>query len=100
MIGALKDGTKEVIALHDGHRESKLSWKEVLSDLKARGLKELPKLAIGDGALGFWAALREQFPATGQQRCWVHGSCCCLLLSPSHPLHGEITFSGCATATA
>ncbi|CCB85454.1 transposase for insertion sequence element IST2 [Parachlamydia acanthamoebae UV-7] len=58
--------------IHDGHRESKQSWKEVLQNLKHRGLKEGPKLAIGDGALGFWAALNEEFPATKQQRCWVH----------------------------
>lgn len=72
LIGALENGNKELIMIHDGHRESKLSWKEVLQNLKHRGLKEGPKLAIGDGALGFWAALNEEFPATKQQRCWVH----------------------------
>jgi putative transposase len=72
LIGALEDGRKEVIAIHDGHRESKLSWKEVLTDLKQRGLLEPPHLAIGDGALGFWTALEEEYPRTRQQRCWVH----------------------------
>lgn len=72
IMGALENGTKEVVAIHDGIRESKLSWKEVLQDLKARGLKESPLLAIGDGALGFWAALEEEFPSCKHQRCWVH----------------------------
>lgn len=72
LIGALPDGSKELVAIHDGERESKLSWKEVLNDLKRRGLKRAPSLAIGDGALGFWAALEEVFPSTAQQRCWVH----------------------------
>lgn len=72
MIGALADGTKELIAIHDGHRESKSSWMEALLDLQRRGLPYAPKLAIGDGALGFWAALEEVFPETRQQRCWVH----------------------------
>jgi transposase-like protein len=72
LIGALPDGTKELVAVWDGERESRLSWKEVLLDLKRRGLPTPPKLAIGDGALGFWGALREVFPATREQRCWVH----------------------------
>jgi putative transposase len=72
LIGARLDGEKELIAIHDGMRESKLSWKEVLSDLKARGLTTAPRLAIGDGALGFWAALEEEMPGCRQQRCWVH----------------------------
>lgn len=72
LIGAREDGTKELLAIHDGIRESKLSWKEVLLDLKARGLTKSPKLAIGDGALGFWAALEEELPECRQQRCWVH----------------------------
>jgi len=72
IIGALENGTKELIAIHDGIRESKLSWKEVFEDLKARGLKESPRLAIGDGDLGFWAALEEEFPSCKHQRCWVH----------------------------
>jgi putative transposase len=72
IIGALSDGTKELIAIHDGQRESKISWAETLIDLKRRGLSIAPSLAIGDGALGFWAALEEVFPETKQQRCWVH----------------------------
>ncbi len=72
IIGATKDGKKELLAVHDGYRESKLSWKEVLSDLKRRGLSRTPSLAIGDGSLGFWSALEEEFPETKKQRCWVH----------------------------
>lgn len=72
IIGALADGTKEVIGIYDGHRESKESWKEALHDLKRRGVSIEPRLAIGDGALGFWAAVEEVFPSTKQQRCWVH----------------------------
>jgi transposase-like protein len=62
---------KEVIALEDGYRESTESWATLLRDLKRRGLTA-PKLAMADGALGFWAALREVFPQTEEQRCWVH----------------------------
>ena len=72
IIGASADGRKELLAIHDGERESKLSWTEVLRDLKRRGLRAAPALAVGDGALGFWAALPEVFPATREQRCWVH----------------------------
>ena len=72
LMGALEDGTKELVAVWDGIRESKESWQEVLRDLKARGLSEAPKLAVGDGALGFWAALEEDFPHVREQRCWVH----------------------------
>ena len=72
VMGALANGTKELVAIHDGERESTLSWSEVLRDLKRRGLKDAPAVAVGDGALGFWAALEEVFPATRHQRCWVH----------------------------
>jgi len=72
IVGTREDGRKELVAVHDGERESKLSWTEVLRDLKRRGLQHAPKLAVGDGALGFWAALAEVFPETRQQRCWVH----------------------------
>jgi len=72
IIGAREDGTKELVAVLDGYRESKLSWMEILSSLKERGLIQGPKLAIGDGALGFWAALREAYPDCEEQRCWVH----------------------------
>jgi putative transposase len=72
VIGATIEGKKELLAVHDGYRESKLSWKELFSDLQQRGLNKPPAIAIGDGALGFWAALREKFPTTQEQRCWVH----------------------------
>jgi len=71
LVGVLPDGTKEVIALQDGYRESTDSWLSLLRDLKRRGMPA-PKLAIGDGALGFWAALRQVYPETKEQRCWVH----------------------------
>ena len=72
IVGADEYGRKELLAMTDGFRESTQSWREVLLDLKRRGLKQDPKLAIGDGALGFWAALREVFSTTREQRCWVH----------------------------
>lgn len=72
IIGVRPDGTKERVAIFDGFRESKESWLEVLLDLKARGLQEGPKLATGDGAMGFWAALEAVFPQTRTQRCWFH----------------------------
>ena len=71
LIGVRPDGTKEVVAIEDGYRESAESWRTVLRDLKRRGLRA-PVLAIGDGALGFWAAVREVWPETAEQRCWVH----------------------------
>ena len=72
LMGATKDGKKELIAVQDGYRESEQSWKEILLDLKAQGLKIAPKIATGDGALGFWAALRKVWPTTREQRCWFH----------------------------
>ena len=72
LMGATADGKKELIAVLDGYRESEQSWSELLLDLKQRGLKTPPKIAVGDGALGFWAALRKVFPETREQRCWVH----------------------------
>ena len=72
VIGGLADGTKELVAVQDGQRESKLSWANLLQDLKRRGLQTAPKLAVADGGLGFWAALAEEFPETQEQRCWVH----------------------------
>ena len=71
LVGVLPDGAKEVIALQDGYRESTDSWLSLLRDLKRRGMPA-PKLAIGDGALGFWAALRQVYSGTKEQRCWVH----------------------------
>jgi putative transposase len=72
VMGATADGRKELIAVVDGYRESEQSWREVLVDLKHRGFTKPPMLAVGDGALGFWAALRKVFPETREQRCWVH----------------------------
>ena len=72
LMGATMDGKKELIAIADGYRESAQSWRELLLDVKARGLDVDPKLATGDGALGFWKALREVWPATREQRCCVH----------------------------
>lgn len=72
LMGATKEGKKELIAMTDGYRESAQSWRELLLDVKHRGLIVDPKLAVGDGALGFWKALAEIFPATKEQRCWVH----------------------------
>ena len=72
VIGATADGKKELLALGDGYRESEASWREVLLDLKARGLSVAPHLATGDGALGFWKALPQVFGTTHGQRCWVH----------------------------
>lgn len=72
IMGADEAGNKELLAVNDGFRESTLSWKEMLLRLKNQGLEAPPKLAIGDGALGFWKALDEIFPETKRQRCWVH----------------------------
>ena len=72
LMGATVDGQKELIAVVDGYRESEQSWYELLLDLKSRGLSLAPKLAIGDGALGFWAALRKVYGETREQRCWLH----------------------------
>ena len=72
LMGATADGRKELIALADGYRESEQSWQALLLDCQARGLTTAPQLATGDGALGFWKALRKLFPATREQRCWVH----------------------------
>ncbi|MFN2151857.1 MAG: IS256 family transposase [Anaerolineales bacterium] len=72
IIGATQDGHKELIAIEGGFRESELSWKQLLLNLKGRGLKSGPELAIGDGALGFWKALSKVYDGTRWQRCWVH----------------------------
>jgi transposase-like protein len=84
VMGATKDGKKELVAIADGYRESAQSWKEILLDLKARGLEDAPALAIGDGALGFWKALAEVFPTTRAQRCWVHKVANVLNKLPKH----------------
>lgn len=72
IIGATPEGKKELVGLIDGVRESALSWKQLLLDLKRRGLKAGPQLAVADGALGFWQAIEEVWPKTRGQRCWVH----------------------------
>ena len=72
IIGATKEGRKELLGLTDGYRESEASWKELLLELKERGLRVDPKLAIGDGALAFWKALPQVFGSTRAQRCWKH----------------------------
>lgn len=72
LMGATADGTKELIAVQDGYRESEISWKQLLLDVKERGLPVDPELAVGDGALGFWKALPKVFSKTKTQRCWVH----------------------------
>ena len=72
ILGVTPEGRKERVAIGDGLRESKESWKELLLDLKQHGLQHGPLLAVGDGAMGFWAALEEVFPATRTQRCWFH----------------------------
>jgi putative transposase len=81
IVGVRTDGTKELVAIADGYRESTESWADVLRDLKRRGMSA-PVLAVGDGALGFWGALREVFPATKAQRCWVHKVANCLNALP------------------
>jgi putative transposase len=72
LIGATPEGKKELIGFTDGARESAQDWRELLLDLKARGLRAAPKLAVADGALGFWKAVGEVWPTTREQRCWVH----------------------------
>jgi len=73
VIGVREDGVKELLAVEDGYRESTESWAGVFRDLKRRGLNE-PRLVVGDGALGAWAALRDVFPGAGEQRCWFHAA--------------------------
>ena len=86
MIGVRVDGTKELVALADGFRESSESWADLLRDAKRRGMRA-PVLAVGDGALGFWKALREVFPDTREQRCWWHklGNVLAALPKSAHP---------------
>jgi transposase-like protein len=79
MIGVRADGRKELVALTDGYRESTESWADLLRDCKRRGMRA-PVLAAGDGALGFWGALREVFPGTREQRCWFHKIATCSAL--------------------
>jgi len=71
LVGATAKGKKELVAIADGERESKLSWQALPCDLKSCGLKNAPAVAVGDGGLGFWPALEEEFPTTKHQRCWT-----------------------------
>jgi transposase-like protein len=86
LIGVRADGSKELITLADGYRESVESWSDLLRDAKRRGMRA-PVLAVGDGALGFWGGLREVFPDTREQRCWFHKSANVLAALPksAHP---------------
>jgi len=81
IVGVRADGTKELVAITDGHRESTESWADLLRDLKRRGMRA-PMVAVGDGALGFWAALRTVWPETTEARCWVHKVANCLNALP------------------
>jgi transposase-like protein len=86
LVGVRADGRKELVALADGYRESEGSWADLLRDCARRGMRA-PVLAVGDGALGFWAALREVFPAAAEQRCWFHkvGNVLSALPKSAHP---------------
>ena len=72
LIGATPEGKKELVGFQTGVRENAQSWRELLIDIKQRGLEIAPDLAVGDGALGFWKAIEQVFPSTRHQRCWVH----------------------------
>lgn len=87
LVGVRPDGRKELVAVQDGYREDTQSWLDLLRDLRERGM-EAPELAVGDGALGFWAALREVFPTTREQRCWVHKTANVLAALPKR-VHAE-----------
>ena len=86
MLGVRADGTKELVAVADGFRESGESWADLLRDCKRRGMRA-PVLAVGDGALGFWKAVRDVFPQTKEQRCWFHvqGNVLAALPKSAHP---------------
>jgi transposase-like protein len=87
IVGVRPDGTKELVAVTDGHREDTQSWLDLLRDLRDRGMTA-PELAVGDGALGFWAALAQVFGSTRVQRCWVHKVANCLAALPTG-LHAD-----------
>ena len=93
VIGARADGRKELLAMELGYRESTNSWSDVLRDLRDRGLTA-PMLAVGDGALGLWAALREVFPETARQRCWNHKARTSPTRCPSASSPSSATASG------
>jgi transposase-like protein len=87
IVGVRPDGSKELVAVTDGHREDTQSWLDLLRDLRDRGMTA-PELAVGDGALGFWAALAQVFHTTRTQRCWVHKTANCLAALPKRA-HGD-----------
>ncbi len=87
LVGVRPDGRKELVAVQDGYREDTQSWLDLLRELRERGMRD-PELAVGDGALGFWAALREVFSRTREQRCWVHKSANVLAALPER-VQGE-----------
>ena len=89
LVGVRPDGRKELVAVQDGYREDTQSWLDLLRDLRERRMRD-PELAVGDGALGFWAALREVFPRTREQRCWVHKTANVLAALPER-VQGEDT---------
>ncbi|KTD04529.1 transposase [Legionella geestiana] len=89
IIGVTEHGTKELVAVADGYRESSASWEEVLMSLRQRGLNVSPRLATGDGALGFWSALDKVYPDTRHQRCWVHKTANVLNKLPKPCSHGS-----------
>jgi len=87
IVGVRPDGSKQLVAVTDGHREDTESWLDLLRDLRDRGMRA-PEVAVGDGALGFWAALAQVFGTTRVQRCWVHKVANCLAALPKR-LHGD-----------
>ena len=87
LVGVRPDGSKELVAVTDGYREDKQSWLDLLRDLRDRGMTA-PEVVTGDGALGFWGALREVFPTTREQRCWVHKTANVLAALPDR-MQGE-----------
>lgn len=87
LVGVRPDGSKELVAVEDGYREDSQSWLDLLRELRKRGM-QAPELAAGDGALGFWAALREVFPSRREQRCWVHKTANVLAALPGR-VHAE-----------
>jgi putative transposase len=93
MIGVRADGRKELVALADGYRESTESWADLLRSCRRRGMTA-PVLAVGDGALGFWKAVREVCPATGEQRCWFHSAD--VRIMPTWPVSAPaVGWTGC-----
>ncbi len=93
IVGVRSDGTKQLVSIPGGHRESTESWADVLRDLRRHGMKA-PVLALGDGALGFWGALSDVFPETTHQRCWVHKKANCESPAQIGPARGPSGVTG------